>query len=121
MQKIFVTGFVGRDPEERFTASGKKLTTFPMGINVVKGGEKLTIWYKVNCWAETCSSVLPHIKKGNCITVIGDLNPPTTYQNKKGDIVIDMSISCQSISFFPSPKREEEKKENPEVFDFGDN
>ena len=120
MQKIFITGFVGRDPEEKFTSTGKKLTNFPIGIKVNKGGEKITIWYKVNCWGEQCISILPHIKKGNCVTVIGDLSPPTTYQNKKGDISIDMSISAQSISFVPSSKPREEKKEDPSIFELGD-
>ena len=88
MQKIFIIGFVGRDPEEKNIPGGKKLTTFPVGINVMKGGEKLTVWYKVNCWDERCASILPHIKKGSCVTVVGDLNPPVTYQNKRGDIAI---------------------------------
>lgn len=120
MQKIFITGFVGRIPEEKFTAGGKKVTTFPLAINVKKGGEKLTLWYKVNCWEGICTSILSHIQKGNCVTVVGDLNPPTTYQNKQGDIAIDMSITCQSISFSPSYKSQEDKKEDPAVFDFGD-
>jgi len=119
MQKIFITGFVGRAPEEKFTAGGKKITVFPVGINVKKGGEILTLWYKINCWEETCASILSYIKKGSCVTIVGDLNAPTTYQNKKGDIAIDMSITCQSISFSPSSKNKENKKEDPAVFDFG--
>lgn len=119
MQKIFVTGFVGRDPEEKFTASGKKVTAFSIGINAKKGGEKLTIWYTVNCWGDSCCAVLPYVKKGNGLTVVGDLNPPTTYQNKAGDISIDMSITCQSIHFSPSSQPKEEK-EGSDPFDFGE-
>ena len=120
MQKLFITGFAGRDPEERFTSGGKKIVSFPVGVNTMKGGEKLTIWYKVNCWDDQCRGITPHIKKGSCVTVVGDLNPPTTYQNKAGDIAIDMSISAQSIAFAPSSKPREEKKEDPAAFDFGD-
>lgn len=121
MQKIFLTGFVGRDPEERFTSGGTKITSFPLGINVPKGGEKITVWYKINCWEESCKKIIPHIKKGSCITAVGDLAPPSTYQNKKGDISIDLSINCHSLSFaVASPAKKEEKKEDPSVFDFGD-
>ena len=126
MQKLFIIGFAGRDPEERFTSNGKKVTSFPVGINTRKGGEKLTIWYKVNCWGEQCASILPHVKKGSCVVVTGDLSPPTTYQSKTGDIKIDMSISAHSISFAPSsqPKEEKEEKEDTAVvssssFSFG--
>jgi len=123
MQKIIVMGFVGRDPEEKYTSNGTKLTTFPLGINYTKGGEKLTVWYKINCWVDQCSNILPYIKKGKCITVMGELSPPTTYQNKKGDIAVDMSIKCQSIDFIPMPKEKapQETKEDPAVFDFGGN
>jgi len=120
MQKVIIMGFVGRDPEEKFTSNGKKLNYFPLGINVNKGGEKITFWYKVNCWGDIFSSVIPHIKKGNCLTVIGDLNPITTYQNKKGDIAIDLSINCHSINFVPLMNKKEEKKENDNIYDFGE-
>ena len=119
MQKIFVMGFVGRDVEERFTSGGKKVNSFPVGINFNKGGEKITVWYRINCWEEVASKILPYIKKGSLVTVVGDLNPPTTYQSKNGDIKIDMTITCDSISFVPSPKPKEDKKKDESVFDFG--
>lgn len=120
MQKIMVMGYVGRDPEERCTSGGRKVTSFPIGINFNKGGEKITVWYRVSCWAPVAFAVLPYIKKGKLITVVGDLQPPTTYQSKDGDIKIDMTISCDSISFIPLPKSPEEKKEDQSVFDFGE-
>ncbi len=117
---MFLTGFVGRDPEERFTTTNKKVTSFPVGINTSKGGEKLTIWYKITCWGSTSSNILPHIKKGSCVTVIGDLNPPTTYQNKRGDIAIDMTLTANSISFAVHPKQKEERENDDAIVDFGD-
>lgn len=122
MQKIFLVGFVGRDPEERFTPTEKKVTSFPIGINMVKGGEKVTIWYKIACWNGQCSNIMPHIKKGSYLIICGDLNVPTTYQNKKGDISIDLSVSAHSISFVSSPKqeKEEQKEDHPSVFEWGE-
>lgn len=115
MQKITVMGFVGRDPEEKFTSNNKKLVTFPLGINTSKNGEKLTIWYRINCWEGQCTKLLPYIKKGSCVIVMGDLSTPTTYQNKNGDISIDMSISAFSLSFGPSNKKEENKENEVEA------
>jgi len=117
MQKIFVIGFVGREPEENTTATGKKVTTFPVAIQGRKGGEKFTIWYKVKCWAPICSSILPHIKKGSCVTVVGELSPPVAYQKKtgNGEIGIDMSIMADSISFTPPSSSREEKNKDPSI------
>lgn len=122
MQKIILIGFAGKDPEERFTSGGKKVTSFPVAVSFNKQGEKFTVWYKVVCWGEQSSHILPHIKKGSCVTVTGDLLPPKTYQNKNGDISIDMTVTCQSIDFVPKLNQEkpQQKEEDPSVFDFGD-
>ena len=123
MQKMFITGFVGRDPEEKFTSTGKKVTSFSIGVNIKKSGEKITLWYRIDCWGETCASILPYLKKGSCLTVVGDLNPPTTYQNKKGDISLDLSLVANSICFYPSFKPQEEKKAEEDKlaeFDYGE-
>lgn len=120
MQKIFVMGFVGREPEERFTNNDEKVTTFPIGINYTKGGEKRTVWYRINCWGSIGSQQIPSLKKGKVITVIGTLKFPTAYQAKNGDIKIDMTITCDSISFVPIPKPMTEKKEEESVFNFGE-
>lgn len=120
MQKIFLIGYVGRDPEERVTAGGKKVSSFPLGISFSKGGEKITVWYRINCWDGSYYPILSHIKKGNCVTVIGDLSPPTTYQDKNGDIKIDMTVTCHSVSFTPNSKPKEERHERDEsIVDFG--
>lgn len=131
MQKITIIGFVGRDPEERVTAGGRKLKTFPVAVNIKKSGETVTQWYKINCWESISSAVISYVKKGSLIVVMGDLNPISTYQNKKGDIVVDMSITCNSISFLPSTKYIDKaneqtstapaaaKKEESSTFDWG--
>jgi len=124
MKKIFLTGFVGRDPEERFTSNNVKVTSFPLCINHTQGGEKISIWFKISCWKDSCGHILPHVKKGSCVTVVGDFNPPSTYQNKKGETAIDMSVKALSIDFSPShakEKKEDASVSDPAIFDFGVN
>lgn len=121
MQKIIVMGFVGSEVEERFTADGKRIRTFPLGINVYKKGEKFTVWYRINCWEGIGLNVLPFLRKGLVITVIGDINPPTTYQTQKGDIKIHMPITCNSISLVPLPEQKKWGKEKDDTNDrYGD-
>lgn len=120
MQKVFLVGYLGRDPEERFTSTHKKVTSFPLAISVYKSGEKLTVWYKISCWEETGAAILPYLKKGSCVIVTGDLLPPTTYQNKKGEIAIDMKVAANSLAFGPSSNSENKKEESDDaVFSFG--
>jgi len=124
MQKMFLMGYVGRDPEERFTSGGKKVISFPVAVSVMKNKEKMTVWYKINCWDEKFSGIIPHIKKGSSLVIVGELNAPTTYQNKNGDIAIDLSIKANSIDFCPisKPENKDDQKisKDPSVFDFGE-
>lgn len=121
MQKVILMGFVGKDPEEKFTSQGTKLTTFSLAVNSKENKEEVTQWYNINCWEETHASILFFIKKGSLITVIGDLKNPRVYQKKDGSHSVDMSVNCHSISFLPSKKSETEKKqENESIFDFGE-
>lgn len=104
-------GFVGKDPEERATASGKKVTSFSMGVNTKKGSEKVTSWYKVNCWGNSFECILSKIKKGNHLVVMGRFNTPYVYSNKNGEEKVDLSLSCDSIDFVPG------KDPNPAIME----
>ena len=103
MQKIIVIGHVGKEPQEKNTNSGKKVITFSLCI---KTGKESVQWYSINLWQDKINlfaSILPHIKKGSRLHIIGDLNAPTIYTNKNNESQINMSINPLSISFVNSP------------------
>lgn len=66
LNKVMLIGHLGRDPEMRFTPSGKSVTTFPLAINrswTSADGEKNTDteWFNVVAWgnlAEICKQNL---------------------------------------------------------------
>ena len=73
---ISVTGNLGRDPEQRTTPSGAKVTTFSLADNHVwtdKDGnqQKQTSWWNVECWNGQGEAVMKQLKKGAKVTVYG--------------------------------------------------
>ncbi|MCL0034840.1 single-stranded DNA-binding protein [Dehalococcoidia bacterium] len=74
--KLMAIGNVGRDPEMRFTPSGKPVTSFSLATNRVftaSDGErrKETEWFNIVAWnrlAETCNQFLT---KGQQVYVEG--------------------------------------------------
>jgi single-strand DNA-binding protein len=66
LNKVMIIGHLGRDPEMRFTPSGKPVTTFSVATNRTwnsSDGEKHseTEWFNVVAWgnlAEICKQVL---------------------------------------------------------------
>lgn len=67
LNKAFIIGNVGRDPEMRYTPQGSAVTTFSVAVNRTlfsRDGEAPrdeTEWFRVTAWgklAETCNQYL---------------------------------------------------------------
>lgn len=108
MQKITAIGNLGRDPEERITSSGNKLLTFGLAVQVNK---ETTVWYDVNIWQDKIplfEKIIPFLKKGSRILVMGDLGATETYQSKSGETKIKNKIQPFCIQFINSGEKKSE-------------
>ncbi|MAU10967.1 MAG: single-stranded DNA-binding protein [Anaerolineaceae bacterium] len=78
LNKVMIIGHVGRDPEMRYTPSGRPVTSFSVATNrtwTSAEGERHeeTEWFNVVTWgnlAEICNS---HLNKGQQVYVEGRL------------------------------------------------
>jgi single-strand DNA-binding protein len=79
LPRIEATGRLGNDPELKFTPSGSAVANFSIACDENKKGdngqwEKLsTTWLRVAVWKEAAEAVAEHLKKGDLVTVIGQL------------------------------------------------
>lgn len=101
MNIVQILGRVGRDPETRFTQSGLKVTTFSLAVNVRKGGQEETIWWRVTIWGDRFDKMLPFIKKGSALVVIGEMSKPNIYNDKEGRPQVGMEMTADIIKFVP--------------------
>ncbi len=78
--RIIIAGYLGRDPEMRYTPNGTPVTTFTMASSrrwVDQDGQQQeeTIWFRVSTFgrlAETCNQ---YLSKGRPVLVEGRLRP----------------------------------------------
>lgn len=78
LNKVMLIGNLGRDPEMRYTPSGKPVTSFSMAVSrtyMKPEGERteVTDWFNVVAWgrlAEICSQ---YLTKGSMVYVEGRL------------------------------------------------
>lgn len=78
LNKVMIIGNLGRDPEMRYTPSGKPVTSFSVAVSrsfVKAEGERteVTDWFNVVAWgrlAEICSQ---YLTKGSMVYVEGRL------------------------------------------------
>ena len=65
--RVTLTGNVGRDPELRTTAKGRKVLKFPLGVHE---GER-TNWHDVLFFDDKAEKTAGKIAKGELVTVVG--------------------------------------------------
>ena len=78
VNKVILVGWLGRDPELRYTQSGTAVATFPIATNRVykdRNGERVeqTQWHNVKVWAAQAESCEKYLTKGRQVFVEGRL------------------------------------------------
>jgi single-strand DNA-binding protein len=119
MNLIHIAGHLGADPEVRFTSSGQKVTTLRVAVRVRKGGADDTIWYRVTIWGDQFEKMMPYLKKGSAIMVVGELQKPEIFKDREGNAQISMNVTALHLMFSPFGKGGEKSAEgasaNPEA------
>lgn len=104
---IEVAGRLGRDPETRFTPNGQKLTTFSVACSIKRSGKEETVWWRITVWGERFDKVMPYLKKGSAVIVIGEMNQaPQVYTDKNGLQQVSMELTAEIIRLSPFGKPE---------------
>lgn len=85
---ITLVGNLTRDPELKFTQSGKAQTRFSIAVNRrwQKNGEweEQVSYFDVTCWAVLAENVANGVVKGNRVIVSGRLEQ-RTWETKEGE------------------------------------
>jgi single-strand DNA-binding protein len=78
LNKVMIIGYLGREPEMRYTSSGKAVTTFSVATNRIwssASGERReeTEWFTVVAWGSLAEICKQHLTKGTQVYVEGRL------------------------------------------------
>jgi single-strand DNA-binding protein len=79
LNRVQLIGYLGKDPESRFTSTGKKVTHFSLGVTrrwkTADGGNKeSTDWVFVEAWGRLGEICDQYLHKGSLAYVEGRLN-----------------------------------------------
>jgi single-strand DNA-binding protein len=78
LNKVLIIGRVGRDPEMRYTPSGRPVTTFSVGTsrswNTSEGEKRTEIeWFNVVAWSNLAEICKQHLAKDRLVYIEGRL------------------------------------------------
>lgn len=104
MNLLQIAGHLAADPETRFTPNGQKVTTFRTAVNGKKGGKEFTMWWRVTVWGE--NRLLPYLKKGSAVIVVGEMHKPEIYTDKEGRPQVSLEMTAEVVRFSPFGKGE---------------
>ena len=77
LNKVFLMGRLGRDPDVRYTNSGTKVASFSLAVDRdfkdKATGERVTDWVEIVAWRQTAEFASKWFRKGQMAVVEGRL------------------------------------------------
>ena len=96
MNKVHLIGRLTRDPEVRYTQSGKAVCTFSIAINDGYGENKKAYFFPVVVWNKSAEACGNSLHKGSKVAVTGKLTT-RQYDNKEGRKVTAFEIVADAF------------------------
>jgi len=104
-----IIGRLTRDPELRFTQSGKAVCSATIASNKKYGEDKEKVLFlDLTIWEKRGESFSKHFKKGDPVLVEGSLENQE-WTDKEGNKRTKILLTVQNWEFLPSTKKEESK------------
>ena len=112
-QQITIVGYLGGDPDMRFTPNGQAVTSFSVATSrkyTSNSGQQVdeTTWFRVSVWGSQAEACNQYLSKGRPVLVVGRLRPdpqsggPRIYNRQDGTPAASFEITAQSVKFLPS-------------------
>lgn len=125
--QLTIVGYLGSDPEMRYTPSGQAVTSFSVATSrkyTNNSGQQVdeTTWFRVSVWGAQAEACNQYLTKGRPVLVTGNLRPdpqtgnPRTFSRNDGSIGASYEVNANTVRFLPSGSKDSSGYES----DFGD-
>lgn len=119
-EQLTIVGNLGRDPEMRFTPSGKAVTNFSVAVNARwtnsdgSPGERVT-WYRVACWGRLAEITNQYLAKGRKVMVVASRIEAEAYIDSEGQPRAALKVTADTVKFLDSNGQTEPVEDTEEV------
>jgi len=100
--KAMIIGNLGRDPEMRYTPSGRAVTEFSVAVNQSTKNQQTgewveaTDWFRVTVWGDRAERTAEQLRKGNRVFVEGRFRT-REYEARDGQRRVSLEITADSV------------------------
>jgi len=110
LNRVQLIGYLGKDPETRFTPSGKKVAHFSLAVTQrwKSGGEskEATEWMNVEAWNKLGELAQQYLKKGSLVYLEGRLKTDK-YEDKGGETKYFTKVVALTLQFLDKKPADE--------------
>ena len=111
--KAMIIGNLGRDPEMRYTPSGRPVTEFSVAVNQSTKNQQTgewveaTDWFRVTVWGDRAERTAEQFRKGNRVFVEGRFRT-REYEARDGQKRISLEITADNVVSLEARARDED-------------
>ena len=111
LNRVQLIGYLGKDPESKYTPTGRRVTDFPIAITQRwkdEAGEtkEHTEWVQIEAWGRLAEICHEYLGKGSLAYVDGRLKTDR-YEDQSGETRYFTKVVAQSVQFL-SDNRDDE-------------
>ncbi|MEO1669106.1 MAG: single-stranded DNA-binding protein [Chloroflexota bacterium] len=119
---INITGFVGSNPQVRTvqTSNGdKQVASFSVAVNRTNGGgQKQTLWVRVNCWGNLAKVAEQYVKRGSLIQATTEWLRPSAWVDQSGSPQASIDIDANRLILLDRVNGDSEQTSEEEQIPF---
>ena len=117
LNRVQLIGYLGRDPESKYTPTGKRVTDFPIGITNRWRGEdgetrEHTEWVNIEAWDRLAEICHEYLTKGSLVYIDGRLRT-NRYEDQEGEARFFTRVVAQNVQFLDSRADTEHSLDEP--------
>jgi single-strand DNA-binding protein len=121
LNRVQLIGYLGRDPESKYTPTGKRVTDFPMAVtnrwkDPAGSGEtrEHTEWLQIEAWGRLAEICHEYIGKGSLVYVEGRLKTDR-YEDQAGEPRYFTKVVAQTVQFLSERQAEDTLDEQADL------
>lgn len=105
LNRVQLIGYLGRDPDSKYTSTGKRVTDFPIAVTnrwKDEGGEgkEYTEWVNIEAWGRLAETCHEYLGRGSLVYVEGRLK--TDRYEADGEARYFTKVVAQTVQFLDS-------------------
>jgi single-strand DNA-binding protein len=121
MNRVILIGRLGKDPEERTTAAGTRVSNFSLATDTYHNGngEKTTEWHRIVVFGKVAEQCNQYFKKGRLVCIEGSLQT-RSWEKAPGEKHYFTDVVASRVAFLdskggnsPAPPAVDEENEAP--------